>query len=385
MKRIQLMLSKQIERNPKAQGVLHLSAFQRRQIIWGALGVFAICCKWIGSQHPIWIETYYSRGIFKAIRYGIDYTLAWSPIPLMYLLIPLLLFFLLRSLLRWLQRSRTSGQRVTDVLFALIGWLGGTLFFFLFLWGFNYDRVPLENQLSITPHPLRLSELQKELEEETARIIALRPQIPGITDSTEFTEAFLPSNLEDHARTNLTTWLEENGFPTPGRVRGRILEPKGIFLRFSTAGLYFPFTGEGHIDGGLHPVQWPYVLTHELAHGYGFGDEGSCNFLAYVASIRDESPAMAYAGHLNYWRTLAIQYRQYEPDAYLALRENLPNGVQLDLDGINEAMQRYPDLIPHLQYRMYDAYLKTQGIEEGMLNYNRVVMLVRAWRDALKS
>ena len=48
-------------------------------------------------------------------------------------------------------------------------------------------------------------------------------------------------------------------------------------------------------------------------------------------------------------------------------------------------MQRYPDLVPGLQYQMYDAYLKTQGIKEGMLNYNRVIMLVRAWREALKT
>lgn len=386
MKRIQLLLRNQPKTSsPTNSSLWYLSAYQKRQLVWAVLGGVAVCCKWLGSQYPHWVETYYSRGLFHGIRYAIDFTVARLPVPLMYILVPALLFWAVRDGLRWLWRARTWGQRLTDFLFAAVGFLGATLFFFLFLWGFNYDRLPLEEQLSISPHPVRLSELQKELEEETAHIMALRPQIPGITDSIEFSQEFLPDDLEQHARKNLTGWLRENGFTTPGRVRGRVLKPRGIFLRFSTAGLYFPFTGEGHIDGGLHPVQWPYVLTHELAHGYGFGDEGSCNFLAYVASIRDESPAMAYAAHLNYWRTLAIQYRQYEPDAYLALRENLPAGIQLDLNGINEAMQRYPDLVPHLQYRMYDAYLKTQGIEEGMLNYNRVVMLVRAWREALKS
>ncbi|MCB0582976.1 MAG: DUF3810 family protein, partial [Phaeodactylibacter sp.] len=70
-------------------------------------------------------------------------------------------------------------------------------------------------------------------------------------------------------------------------------------------GLYFPFTGEGHIDAGLHPLQKPYVMAHELAHGYGFGDEGTCNFLGYLACIGSDDPVIAYIGHLNYWRTLA--------------------------------------------------------------------------------
>jgi len=386
MKNILLSFFNRQGKTPSAQQyTLRLTAYQKRQLFWATLGVLAVGCKWLGSLYPQMVETYYSRGLFHGIRYAIDYSVALLPFPLMYILVPILLVVAARMSYRWLQRSRTRGQRITDFLFAATGFLGGTLFLFLVLWGFNYDRVPLETQLSISPYPVRLIDIQKELEEETAQIIELRPQIPGITDSMEFSRDFLPKSLEERARQNLTTWLQQNGFTTPGRVRGRILEPKGIFLRFSTAGLYFPFTGEGHIDGGLHAVQWPYVLTHELAHGYGFGDEGSCNFLAYVASVQDESPAMAYAGHLNYWRTLAIQYRYYEPEAYLTLRENLPAGVQLDLDGINEAMQKYPDLIPNLQYHMYDAYLKTQGIEEGMLNYNRVIMLVRAWREALKS
>lgn len=364
--------------------VLHILPYQRRQLFWGGLGVVAIVLKWIGTRHPEWVEQYYSRGLFTALRYLIDYTVALMPVPVMYVLIPGLLILAVRQLRRWRRRERTWSQRLTDSLIGLIGFLGGTLFLFLFLWGFNYDRLPLEVQLSIQPKPLGLDALQKELEEETALIISWRRQVPGLTDSTTFQRAHLPDNLEHHLRQNLTDWLDQHGFPTPGRVRGRLLRPAGIFLRFSTAGLYFPFSGEGHIDSGLHPVQWPYVMTHEMAHGYGFGDEGSCNFLAYVASVEDDTPAIAYAGHLNYWRTLASQYRRYEPEAYATLRDNLPKGIQRDLDAIQAAMRKYPDLIPGLHYQMYDAYLRTQGIEEGMLNYNRVVMLVRAWREALK-
>ncbi|NBC09743.1 MAG: DUF3810 family protein, partial [Bacteroidetes bacterium] len=87
-------------------------------------------------------------------------------------------------------------------------------------------------------------------------------------------------------------------------------------------------------------------------------------------------------GHLDHWRTLAIQYRRYAPEKYREYRESLPLGVQADLDAINQTLLRYPDIMPEFRYRAYDAYLKAQGIEEGMKNYSRVVMLVSAWRES---
>ncbi|NRB64427.1 MAG: DUF3810 family protein [Saprospiraceae bacterium] len=378
------MLRKAIGKNPNGTNQMRLFPYQSRQLWFGLLGVLAVGIKWVGAYNPQWVETYYSRGIFQAIRIVVDYSVALLPFASLYIIVPFVLFLWGRQARKWIRRKRSMRQRVTDGLIAFHGVLGGTLTLFLFLWGYNYDRVPLEVQLGIEPLPFEESELLEELEEETAAIMDLRHKVPGLSDTIEFNRSHLPADLEKHLRNNIVSWLDQHGFPTLGRVRGRFMYPAGSFLRFSTAGLYFPFSGEGHIDPGLHPIQWPYVMTHELAHGYGFGDEGTCNFLAYVASIEDEHPAVVYAGHLNYWRTLAIQYRGYNPEAYIAFRDNLPEGIQRDLDGINEAMLKYPDLVPHLQYQMYDAYLKTQGISEGMLNYNRVIMLVKAWRKVSK-
>ena len=179
-------------------------------------------------------------------------------------------------------------------------------------------------------------------------------------------------------------WLQENDYPVVGKVRGRELYPKGIFLRFSSSGLYFPFTAEGHVDAGVHPLQKPPIIAHEMSHGYGFGDEGTCNFTAYLTCRDAADPAIAYCGHLNYWRTLAINYLRYKPKEYRQFRSKLPVGIQNDLDAINENLDRYPDLMPKLRYYAYDSYLKAQGIDEGIKNYNRVIMLVHAWRKQRK-
>ena len=220
---------------------------------------------------------------------------------------------------------------------------------------------------------------------ETKELIELRSLITGLPDSIAIQRSNFPEDLEVHLRENLSRTLEEYHYSGSGFVRGRLLRPKGIFLRFSSAGLYWPFVGEGNIDAGLHPIQWPYVMSHEMSHGFGFADEGTCNFWAFLSCSASPHPAVAYAGHLSYWRSLAIQYMRYEPDAYSTFREKLPRGIIADLNAINQEMQKYPDFAPNLQPSFYDAYLKAQGIPEGMLNYTRVIMLVHAWRQAKKS
>ena len=347
------------------------------------LGLAAIVIKVWSAAHPEWVERIYSRGLFLGIRWMAGHLLGWVPFPLIYIVFAsLVIWFVIRvkqmpHVKRWTRNGLAAG------FLGVLNFSGWVIFLFFFLWGFNYNRVPVETQLALKPKPLSKPELQREFEAETAAIIQKRKEIPNLGER-EISHYDLPAQLESDLRGELEDLLRENGFPVVGLVRGRLLFPKGILLRFSTAGVYFPFTAEGHIDPGLHPVQWPYVLGHELAHGYGFGDEGTCNFWAYLVCQRSKDPLVAYTGHLAYWRTLARAFRFYEPEKFRELRVQLPTGIQADLDGINREMERYPDLAPRLQYQVYDNYLKSQGIREGMLNYDRVIMLVRAWKRLKK-
>ena len=212
--------------------------------IWIALGLFSILLRWILGYYPHFIEQYYSRGLFCFIRYLVDYTLALSPIPLLYLFVPILLFILFFKIKRFFQTKNTWQKKLLQSILAILSFIGGGIFFFLLLWGFNYGRLSIEQQLHIDPQPLSLEELKEELDIATELLIQYRTKIPNATDSF-ITKEWLPIGLEPLLRENLARWLQEQHFPTPGRVRGRTLLPKGIFLRFSSSGLYFPFTGRG--------------------------------------------------------------------------------------------------------------------------------------------
>lgn len=351
----------------------------KSQFIWISLGIGALILRWLTGPFPGLIENLYSRGLFLGIRWMIDYLLAWSPVPLIYIFLSGLLVLLGWGIVRIRRRKETLKRKFIRSSLSVLAFTGGVIFFFLLLWGFNYARIPIEQQLALDAGPLSYEELWDELEVETNHIIRLRNNINGAGDEA-LTEAHLPEDLEKLLRRELEAMLKGYGFPTTGRVRARNLYPKGIFLRFSSSGLYFPLTGEGHVDAGLHALQKPHVMAHELSHGYGFGDEGTCNFLAYISCHGSSHPFVAYAGHLDHWRTLAANCRSYDPDRYLQFRQTLPAGIRADLDAVNQTLEKYPDIMPRLRYAAYDAYLKAQGIEEGMINYSRVITLVKAWR-----
>lgn len=353
----------------------HMTA---KKIVWICLGLLSIGLKAFLS--PEWIEHYYSRGFFKIIRWIIDGIFGWLPFPLLYLFVPLMLWWGIKTFRDFWQWSAPRGKKAVSAFSSVAAFIFGGIFIFLLMWGFNYGRVPLEDSLGISVEPVSKEALWQELQEETTEIIRLRKMIHGVTDSA-LTADFLPPNLEDHLRTNLVGALQREHLPATGTVRVHYIYPKGIFLRFSSSGLYFPYTGQGQVDGGLHPLQWPYVITHEMGHGYGFGDEGTCNFLAWWACSRSADPAVAYMGRLAYWRTVAANNIAYDRDKYFAFRETLPAGIIADLEAINENLLAYPDIMPKLRYYAYDSYLKAQGINEGIKNYNRVIMLVRGWKE----
>ena len=347
--------------------------------IWICLGIAAIGLRYVLGFFPTVVESYYSRGLFQVIRYLLNSVIAILPFPTLYFWIVVLLFLLIFFFRKLFKKYVTWKARLYQLVFSLLALIGGIVFFFLFLWGFNYARIPFEDQVGISPIPLSKDELYEALVEiHTDFVTAFRKEIPGNCDAA-FDAKFIPVDFEALMRREVKRTMSQLGYPTGGPIRARNLF-KGHLLRIGTAGFYLPFTGECNIDAGLHPLQLPYVTAHELAHGFGIGDEGTCNFIAYLTCTSSDNSFVRYSGNLSFWRSVASSYRRYDDTFYQNFRSALPAGLIADLNAINDNNYLYPDLFPAFRDMTYNAFLRAQGIEEGMKNYNRVIMLERAWR-----
>lgn len=345
---------------------------------WIFLGLMAMGLRSI--MPPAAVERYYCRGFYLLVRHIFDALTSWMPFALVYVLFAILVILGAQKSIRFFKNRNPWPAKILRGLYGLFAFAGGVVFFFLILWGYNYGRQPLEKSLGISPQPLSVAELRQELELSTAAALQLRQALPAIANSA-VPVALLPRNLENTLRSELQKCLRQYGYPVPGKVRARLLYPKGLLLRISTAGVYIPFTGEGHVDPGLHHLQLPFVMVHEMSHGYGFGDEGTCNFLAYLTCRQSGNAFLKYVGELYYWRYVASNYQHFQPEEFEAFKQKLSPGMVNDLLAIRREIEKYPDIFPAVRDAAYTAYLHAQGIEDGLKNYDRVIMMVHALRE----
>jgi hypothetical protein len=359
----------------------------QRQNIWIVLGFLAIAIRILFSWQPQWCETWYSRGIYPYLHDLLYLLFAWLPFPAVYVFfvgVGIWLVFVIRRYRIHRQQKKAGLPTEGSYLKGFFAFLMGLVFWFLLFWGYNYARVPMHQQLDLDlPEAMNFETIWEEAQYIKNTCIQARTAIPN-ADTFALTQAAYPDNLEVVMRQSLTQVLAHYGYDTSWQVRGRALYP-GTLLRFNSSGVYFPFVGEGNIDGGLHAISKPFTMAHELAHGYGFGDEAVCNFWGFMACINSEYPAIQYSGYLMYWRYVygALMEFMTEED-YLLERATISRGMYHDIEAIYATIDSYPPFIPFLQPAVYDVFLKVQGVEEGIESYDRMVLLVSSWRKQKK-
>ena len=350
--------------------------------VWAVFGLSTLLLNLWAHYNPAFVERWYSRGLFPWIRRAVDATIGQLPFPSFYLFwVGVVAFWV------WVYRRRpmSAGRKpkIGYWLARMFGFAGLMFGLFFWMWGFNYARIPLPAQLELELKPLDSTALWQELISETNTLDSLRTVLVG-SDTNALDDArFWPGHAEDTIREAVEKWLAGEKFPVDGRVRGRFIHPAGTLFKFGASGVYWPFIGEGNLDAGLHPLRKLPSMAHEMSHGYGFADEGVCNFIAYAACSDHPNTYIAYCARLDYWNTLASACRAIDGERFRQqFRKTIPAGILADQQAIRTQHRKFRELAPSVRYQVYDSYLKAQGIGTGMLNYGEVLVLVRAWREA---
>lgn len=348
------------ERTSETRFQLH-----HRSLIWIFLAVTTLVLqRWIPAG--FWQKWYY-EGLFGWIRQAYDFLLGWSPLPMVYVVLSVVL----------VRTARWIGAWDKGAIFQISKALGGVaalIVLFYLLWGFNYKQVSLQDKLGFNLERVTREDVRLEFLRATAILKHEAEQLPQRLTRDDAISG-LP--IRDHElRPDVESALAELQLPHEGRVRVRQPWPKGLLLRWNTAGIYIPQTGEGHIDDGLLSVQKPFTIAHEMAHGYGVTDEGACNFIAWLACSKSRDQWIRFGGAFTYWRYAAAEMPS---DSVALVIHTFPPVVPRALTLIKENDLRYPDLFPRIRDVIYSTYLKRHGVEGGLRSYNFVVMMVQQY------
>lgn len=365
-----------------------LPSRQQRQTIWIILGLTAIVIRLLFTWQPSWCEVVYSRGIYPYLHQVLEVFFYWLPLPAVYIFLLGVGIWLLgvgRRYIQYRRRKKAGLPKEGSYLKGFFAFVLGLIFWFLFLWGYNYARIPMSQQLGLKiPKAMNYEAIWDEAQYIKNTCIQAREAILS-ADTVALTAKDYPDNLEEVMRQSLKRVLARYGYDTSWQVRGRFLY-SGTLLRFNSSGVYFPFVGEGNIDGGLHIISKPFTMAHELAHGYGFGDEAVCNFWGFLACIEADHSAVRYSGYLMYWRYVYGALMEFMTEEnYQQERATISKGMYNDIEAIYTQIDNFPPFIPSLQPAVYDVFLKVQGVEEGIKSYNRMVLLVSSWRKQIST
>jgi hypothetical protein len=352
----------------------------KRDLSWAILGILALIVRFFAVRNPDATDEWYSRLFFPGIRNVIDLTLGNLPFPSVYLFVATIFLVLGIFVTRFMAKKGWK-SRAWYTFQSLANGLGALVFFFLVLWGYNYQRTPIFQQLSLKPKSLNLDQLFGEIEITRRLAVQYRNQIKS--DTLAITEVMDYSDLEGLVRGNMNEHLDILGLNFTGKPRTRQFYPPGFMRRMGILGIYFPYTGESYIDASLHPLEQPFTVAHEMAHSYGVTDEGEANFIAWVICTNSEDPLLRYSGHL---RLLMYQMRDFyrmAPEEYKTWVETLAPGIRNDLRSIREVSEAYQPFSLELSRKTNDIFLKSQGVKAGVNSYQQLPMLAYSWRKRM--
>ena len=321
------------------------------------------------------VERYYSRWLYPILQGNLTSLSNRSPIALFDVAI---IAFILIALGIWtwsirlarkkqMIRSLWRGLAATLTLVAIVD------LWFLAAWGLNYARPPLESTLQydaarITPEAVRaLAEysIDRANEKHGAGHAA---GFPAIHDSPQFLIDALHQVEKDLGR------------PRPTMMAA----PKwSIFTPFYRAsgvsGQLGPFFLETLLNPDLTGPERPAVLAHEWAHLSGYAPESDASFVGLLAALR-AGPAAEYSAWLD---LVSESVNQLQPVTQRIVLEKLAQGPRDDQAAIRERLEKLVQPVERVAWSSYDRMLKSQGVDEGVKSYSRVIQLLIG-TDALK-
>lgn len=330
---------------------------------------------------PVWvIEHGYARTVYPRIQRVVTSASNQAPFAVIDAGLVVLAVFLLTLLVRLIRGGRDRGwiSAVWEMARRVVRGAAALALVFLVFWGLNYRRQALEDTLSPGSPVAQTSEAVTELARAAAAgANRLRPAAQSQPDAYSAIAARLEPAFQ-HAMQRLgLTPLSVAGRPKVSRV----LTP--FFTAAGVNGMVNPLVLESIVHPDLLPFERPMVLAHEWAHLAGFADEADASAVAWAACVTGDA-GLAYSAHMFVMLETASQV----PSAvWREIRAGLEPGVVEDLAALARRLTRQQPVVRDNAFRVYDHYLKSNQVDDGVRSYGRVVrvLLTPAMRQILSS
>ena len=320
---------------------------------------------------PEVVEHYYSNGLYVFTSRMERFILGQIPFSVGDILYGILIIYLLITV--WKTRKTWRNQWKNNVLKVLSGF---SIFYFLFhfFWALNYYRLPLFEKMNI-----KREYTNDDLYAFTEKLIVKTNEIQfQITHNKN-------QKVSNQYSQNAVFKMSQNGYDIltkthpffnyeiPSRKKSLFSLP----LTYMGFGGYLnPFTNECQVNYKLPMYSFPTVICHEMAHQIGYASESECNFIGFMACIKNDDLYFQYAAYSSALSYCLENVIIKDEEKFKAFKSTINLGVLENYKESDIFWKRYDTIIDKGFHAFYDQYLKANQQKDGLESYSKFVDLL---------
>ncbi|WP_396174131.1 DUF3810 domain-containing protein [Flavobacterium sp.] len=259
-------------------------------------------------------------------------------------------------------------------LWSVLNFLSVFYFLFHLLWAFNYYRVPLFEKMNIKTEysEADLVTFTEKLISKTndVQLAITKNQNEKVTNPYSQDSIF---SMTQNGYDNLSKIYPFFQYEIPSRKKSLFSLP----LTYMGFGGYLnPFTNESQVNYKLPMFGFPNVVCHEMAHQIGFASESECNFIGFLAGIKNEDLYFQYSALSNALRYCMSNIAMKNEKQFEVLKKKINSGIIANYKESDLFWKQYDTIIDKGFHAFYDQFLKTNQQEDGIDSYSKFVDLL---------
>ncbi len=333
--------------------------------------IFQIIFLKIIAFFPEVVERFYSNGLYIFISKISRIILGKIPFSIGDILYGIVIVYILISI--W-KTGKSWSISWKDSVLKILNFLSIAYFLFHILWALNYYRVPLFEKMNI----------QREYTD--ADLVAFTEKLIIKTNSVQV-EITQGKNLKvtNPYSQDVVFKMTQNGYSTLAHeypffnyqtpsIKKSLFSLPLTYMGFG--GYLNPFTNEAQVNDKLPMYGFPNVVCHEMAHQMGFASESECNFIGFLAGIKNEDLYFQYSGYSFALRYCMANIAMKDEAKFKVLKAKINPGIITNYKESELFWEQYDTFIDKGFHAFYDQFLKMNQQKEGMESYSKFVNLL---------
>jgi len=320
---------------------------------------------------PEHVEQFYSNGVYPIIS-GFS-RVVFGKIP--FSLGDFIYFITILSVLIWLWNKRKSWMTEwKNNILVILGFISVFYFFFHLLWAMNYYREPLFEKMNIKKE---YSDI--DLLIFTKNLITKTNAVQGQITQNDSLKVVFPYSQEQVFNMNLNGYQNLSA-KYPYFTYTNLSTKKSLFslpLTYMGFGGYLnPFTNEAQVNDLGPMYSFPMTTNHEMAHQMGYASESECNFIGFLASVKNDNLYFQYSGYSMALRYCLANWQVRDEKIFKQLLKTVHPGILKNYKESDHFWKQYETPIETGFHAFYDNFLKLNQQKDGMDSYSKFVNLM---------